>query len=70
MSSVYVPNDANPDEPVSDLDKRLFFLKKECDFSVSQIERYPALLTMDFYLLKERAIFLEWHGQLKVRVQK
>ena len=65
MSSARISNDSNADEPVSDLDKRLFFLTKECNFAVSAIERYPTLLTMDFYLLKERAIFLEWHGQLK-----
>merc|ERR1712150_114622 len=65
FTSLYADHESTAEHPVSDLDARLFFLIKECDFTTNEIVKYPLLLTMDFYVLKERAIFLKWYNQLE-----
>ena len=52
FTSLYADHDSSPDQPVSDLDARLFFLMKECDFAITEIVKYSLMLTMDFYILK------------------
>ena len=54
FSSLYADHESTAENPVSDLDARLFFLIKECDFTTNEIVKFPLLLTMDFYLLKGR----------------
>ena len=46
------------------MDRLLFFLIKECEFTVESIYQNPQLLTMDYYILKERAIFLKSRNSL------
>ena len=46
------------------MDRVLFFLIKECDFTCETIHQNPKLLTIDYYTLKERAIFLKSRNSL------